>query len=114
MRMSLRLVSPLFPLLSLCCPPQPAAPNSTAPATPTPPAFRKLLRLNSPSIIDSPPSLFLSRSSGFLRLGSGNLLELCLKVNQALTDVADGSFALVWLGLDYGVLFEHVPASIAR
>src|SRR5215203_4971555 len=38
-----------------CSSPQPAIPNSVAPAMPTPPAFRKSLRLNLLSALEPPP-----------------------------------------------------------
>src|SRR5215210_76939 len=119
-RMSPRLVSPPPPPSSLSSPPpQPAAPNSAAPATPTPPTFRKSLRLNPLSIIESPPSIpfpapGLPRLHHCLLPGSSDLFELSLQVGQALPDVGDGAFAFVRLGLDHGVLFEHVPATVAR
>src|SRR5918994_4214821 len=43
-----------------CSSPQPATPNSVAPAMPTPPAFRKSLRLNLLSAIEPPPFPSLS------------------------------------------------------
>src|ERR671912_40342 len=53
-RMSSRLVSPFAPAPVCSSLPQAAAPNNAAPAKPSPPARKKLLRLISLSIIDPP------------------------------------------------------------
>src|SRR5918997_5446934 len=114
MRMSPRLVSPAASPSSLSSPPpQPATPNSVMPAIPTPPAFRKFLRLNLLSVIDLPPPS-LSPLTRSLLSGSGDFLELSLQVGQALANVGDRTLAFVRRGLDHGVLLEHVPAPVAR